>query len=617
MLRHISLFRNVPITRDGRIVTDLSPSEWAAYLRSESSSVECIYSEDAAYYRMPEPFVVEGDWDLLRTAEYGMLSVRTGTGGDDSPWFFWVDRTEPVSEDTETGVWQTARIVPAEDTWANRVGTFAVPDAFVMRRHMPRWDASGNPVYYHGAAQGTECIYSLETDSRLLGGDRVFGVRWFAILLVTTDGKMRIRVVANDMIPVTYPEGRSGEDGVIAGAGTLFNGTVYKDITAGDVQGIFQLDAFPFLDACLKSGTGMHGVVFEYPGTGFSLVKLYDMASEDYAFALDLKFESFGDIFSIDALTAVSQVTVDTGPKPSRQSGETYDVRNEPMMYTAPARLRKIVSGAGNTLADIPPDEMGTAGWSVAETIEPGGCMSMVFPTGSGGLRDQICAANAKGMLVTVPAPSLPVFQSAWKIYESLNKRSEDTVHTTKLTVDAVLTALGVVTTFIPLIGPAAKGVSAGARLVSRLTGIGLAGAGGSKLANTVMDHDLKMTSIRNSPCTVSAGSGLGAVLLSITGVRYAVLRADSSAMRSLEDQYYYYGYFVNRTERGMLNLRTRTLFDFIQTQGAQVRGVTGEDASRIAEILDAGVTVWHDPSKIGSGMAYENREIEDDTGTA
>ena len=120
---------------------------------------------------------------------------------------------------------------------------------------------------------------------------------------------------------------------------------------------------------------------------------------------------------------------------------------------------------------------------------------------------------------------------------------------------------------------------------------------------------------IRNSPATVkSGGSGLGAYVLNFIDVWYMTLKMDDQSMEKLRFMYYWFGYHVNRTFKGDIDLHTRTKFDFIKTSRAKVKGdLTAGAAKQIGAIFDQGVTIYHGPegyALIGTGDMVSNDEV-------
>ena len=95
----------------------------------------------------------------------------------------------------------------------------------------------------------------------------------------------------------------------------------------------------------------------------------------------------------------------------------------------------------------------------------------------------------------------------------------------------------------------------------------------------------------------------------------YITLKMDEQSMEKLRFMYYWFGYHVNRTFKGDIDLHTRTKFDFIKTSRAKVKGdLTAGAAKQIGAIFDAGVTIYHGPegyALIGTGDMVSNDEVE------
>ena len=124
-----------------------------------------------------------------------------------------------------------------------------------------------------------------------------------------------------------------------------------------------------------------------------------------------------------------------------------------------------------------------------------------------------------------------------------------------------------------------------------------------------------KQTTIKNSPCVMkSGGSGLTAVFRAMLDFYYLTLKADNVSMEKLRYMYYWFGYHVNRSFKGIINLETREIFDFIKTSGAKVKGdISAGEARQLAAIFDKGVTIYHGQdgyAKIGDGTMWNNDEV-------
>ena len=130
------------------------------------------------------------------------------------------------------------------------------------------------------------------------------------------------------------------------------------------------------------------------------------------------------------------------------------------------------------------------------------------------------------------------------------------------------------------------------------------------------VELDAKRVQIRNSPCNVkSTGSGYTNISWGLLDAHYVTLKMDDQSMEKLRFMYYWFGYHVNRTFKGDIDLHTRTKFDFIKTSRAKVKGdLTAGAAKQIGAIFDAGVTIYHGPegyALIGTGDMVSNDEVE------
>ena len=129
------------------------------------------------------------------------------------------------------------------------------------------------------------------------------------------------------------------------------------------------------------------------------------------------------------------------------------------------------------------------------------------------------------------------------------------------------------------------------------------------------VELDAKHVQIRNSPCVVkSSGSGVTAAIEGLVTMEYVTLKMDDQSMEKLRFMYYWYGYHVNRTFKGDIDLHTRSKFDFIKTSGAKVKGdLTAGAVKQIAAIFDKGVTIYHGAAGyelIGTGDMVSNDEV-------
>jgi hypothetical protein len=273
------------------------------------------------------------------------------------------------------------------------------------------------------------------------------------------------------------------------------------------------------------------------------------------------------------------------------------------MMYFTPARQRKIVTGMGGTVIDIPDIDAFRDTFTLQNVIDVNTAVTFVF----GGT--DIKEANAIGNLGSAEAATLPIFNSAWKSYEAISKVSDNMMFNAK---QLQTVANGVGGSAMSAAGGFLMGGPGGAVLG---LASGILGTVTGVYGNDV-ELQAKQTQIKNSPAVVkSGGSGLGAYVLNYIDVWYETMKLDDVSMEKLRFMYYWYGYHVNRMMKGDVELYTRRIFDFIKTSGAKVRGeLTAGAAKQIAAIFDRGVTIYHGKNgyvEIGQGQLINNDEVE------
>lgn len=106
---------------------------------------------------------------------------------------------------------------------------------------------------------------------------------------------------------------------------------------------------------------------------------------------------------------------------------------------------------------------------------------------------------------------------------------------------------------------------------------------------------DVKMKDINNIPPSVSKMGGN--IFFSFgnryTGISLIIKQIKPEYKRKLQDFFKCYGYKVNRVK--VPNLDTRTAFNYVQTESANITGrVPNEDLNELRAIFDGGVTLWH-----------------------
>ena len=662
-LNELKLFKNVKITSDYSVVHDMTPETWRQYLTGElyetnpdwnNDSPEIVFSQNVNYYRLPDTIRIEGNYDELRQATYGYLhdirGIRTPSFGT---IFFFVEdvrllkqasRLDSHREGTEeepvtyVDAVDVCELDIKVDVWSSYGGSFQLYDSYVERRHMDRWKNEGTaanpnwkPIYYPNAAQGVEGAYKQEAVEDLTPGK----------LITTLPEPFGTGIADMKFILVTYVDKSNGKLNTLIGFDVAFTPTsggwdtsykpVYKTF---DTKKYFCLE--DVLDGSLFTAAGL---VAEYVQSIVVLPELCGLSD-----SLEFNFNNGNPYFYFDENTQPFDFFDIVDPEPGAdlvwlhcegkmsdltflmlKNGTPVEVigpdhayagdpddpdttvyydEHEPMMYYAPARQRKIVTGMGGTVVDVPDVDAFQPLYRTQNIIDMNTAITLVY----GG--DDVKAANAIGNMGTTEAATLPIFNSAWKSYEAINKVSDTMLFNAKQMQTV--------------------GAGFGGSAMSAAGGFLMGGPGGAVLGlasgilGTVsnvygndVELDAKRLSIKNSPAVVkSGGSGLGAYILNFIDVWYMTLKMDDQSMEKLRFMYYWYGYHVNRTFKGDIDLHTRTKFDFIKTSGAKVKGdLTAGAAKEIGSIFDRGVTIYHGPegyALIGSGNMVANDEVNE-----
>lgn len=617
-LATVHLFGTVGITRDYSVVHDMTPDEWLSYLLDESRQDNRLTIENVNYNRIQDTLRIEHDYDLVRKMSYGCLEL--GTPGM-RPMFFWVDSCRLIKKNSKE--FDNPSAVPldvveltlSEDVWSNNSGKFELHDTYVERRHMDRWNEN-EPVYYSDASQGVDGSYLPESIQNMTPAKETelgdVELKYIVVSALDPKGQLKIYIGCEAKhggkpVPVyhTYKSRKFFTlkdvlDGSIYGGSEMVPAEGFG-ITADNVQSITVLPVIAGLTGCLK--------VFRAGDASYLSFNEIDPRFSGFSFgsgnSRDLGYITLN--FGIDNLDKLMQtVYSDVDPwKPNPVRGSTYKEQDEPMLYRAPARVRKIVTGTGGTVIDVPDIDCFRESYGMMNTFDLTGALTFVF----GG--SDIKEGNAIGNIGTVTAATLPIYNSAWKTYEAINRAGDKQMYNAKQLGMGISALFG-------------AAVTAGGAAVGGKAGGAISAGGGSSVIGNLMgiwqqgeEWDAKMTTLRNSPCTVtSTGSGMGAFVTDTIDFWYMVLKIDDVSYRKLEEQYYFYGYFMNRTERGSVRLRTRQLFDFIKTSRARVRGECNTDALQtIAQIFDSGVTIYHGAEGyeyIGEGMTKANNEVSE-----
>ena len=648
------LFSNVRITRDYSVVHDMDPETWYKYLTNtfaaddpnktirtnDTSPPVVLYSKSIDYYRLPETIRIQANYDEIRKATYGALlctdSILPSMNVPSFRYlFFWVDSVRLVKQTAEvTGTSPnrtSSDVVELDitlDAWSNKFSDAELYDSFILRRHEIRWwrDHSDpddpdawvyHPRYFPNAADDVGGAYDKSGEVQDLtppikytdsyGIVQHYHPRYIVINYLSNAGVVRFIV-----IPLLFNEENISESTVFtANSGSipymklldLLNGDVFTitGISAQDVQSIVMVPVMSNLNDkfVFQPGYGVYNA-------GSTELRAYDNGSKGWLAppnnSMQFLHEGLYDSYESDVDPDLPSFAYDA-------LHTSYNDTNEPMLYRSPARLRKIISGMGGTIINVPDIDAFQTKYTEQNIFDLSSAIMIVF----GG--NDIEAANAKGNLGTVDAASLPIFESAWKTYEAIQKTGDDIAFNALQVSTAVNGITGIATGVTGgVVGGAIAGGGVGAVAGGLIGGIGQAISTQTKYWSNSENLRAKRETIKNSPCTVvNSGSGLGAAIRNYVDVHFMVVKLDDVSLNKLRTQYYYYGYNVNMVVPGTIDTDLRKYFDYIETRGAQIRGdLNAEEASQIAAIFDRGVRIYHGPAgyvNIGAGMTLENPE--------
>ena len=640
ILTTITLYKNVKITRDYSVVHDMTPVEWMRYLENingdqagDPSPPEKVWSSGTVnYYRLPDVIRIEGKYDEIRKATYGSLSYLEGA--DYHLYFFWVDSVRLIKASTnDTSPRQdVVELTVTPDTWSNKFTDTKLYDSFIVRKHMGRWwrDHSDpddpdawvyHPRYFPNAADDVGGAYEPDGDVQDLtepldfssqGFNEPLDLRFIVVNCLDPNGQQRFVIglsVVSEWYGEEYPVYADYSNGhKFFSLGELMSGTAFTaaGITADYVQSI---TVTPYMEA-------IRGAV------------RYGFAGGVSYLYLDDTYIPFAQSFTVGGSGAVKYIAssnqfwrmqrgmysrhteiIDPAAPDFMYDGQDpllaqYSDDNEPMMFRMPARQRRVVSGMGGTITDIPDIRAFEDTYTCQNLFEMDQALMLVY----GG--QNVEKANALGNMGTVTAASLPIYNSAWKSYQAIQKAGDDIQYNAQ----QVQSAVGMVS---GTLSGAAMGALTTANPAGAIAGAAGGIAGGvTQMWSNSENLRAKRETIKNSPCTVkSGGSGLAAYMLDYIDVHYMVLKLDDVSLDKLRIQYYYYGYNINAVNPGEVDTAVRRYFDYIETRGARIRGdVNADEAQEIAAAFDRGVRIYHgyDGYKmIGAGMTMENPERE------
>ena len=645
-LHTIKLWKKVNITPDYSIVHDWTPDEWLSRLNGDNgipAVATRVWTGSVNYYRLPDVIRIEAPYDSIRQATYGSIEgARQGIVGRteayERPMFFWVKKVRLVKECAAitsvvggTVEQDVVELEIAPDVWTNNQGKFELFDSFVERRHMNRWKEGSSPgtydpLYYPSAEQGVEGARLVESVQKLLKESKLYWhqgqadeasitiyPRSFIVNVIDTNGQLdRLLFIDPAFVTPVYETYNTCR---YLGLSDLLDGTLYTAIglTADFVQSIVALP-FDWLSGSLEYTDSGGTKYLHLKDTAFSSGLFAKHTSGGYAWVSITP--NYGG--SSETAVTLTPTAPDLTYLPGTDPTGAYDHdEHEPMMFRSPARIRKIVTGMGGEVLSIPDVNAFavTLGMMLMNDISGAVILVRVQRSGSPSGVSAYLSPNVEGEMGVIECSTLPIYNSAWKSYEAINKIGDEIAYNAH---QAAAVANGVAAGASgAIMGVAGTGSPLGA-VLGVFTG-GVSTAAG--MYSTAEELRAKQVTIRNSPANVkSGGSGLAAYSeMNMPFPVYVTVKMDDQSMEKLRSSYYWYGYQVNRTFKGAIDLQVRRFFDYIKTDGARVRGdLNMDDASAIAAIFDKGVTIVHthsDAANYGyisqniAGELYNNDE--------
>lgn len=634
ILTGITLYKNVKITRDYSVVHDMTPLEWMRYLENigsvqtgdPSPPVRVWSSGTVNYYRLPDVIRVEGKYDDIRAATYGMLIYNEGA--DTHIYFFWVDtvRLVKVSTTDTAPRLDVVELSVTLDTWSTNQGKFKLYDSHVVRRHIDRWTWIGTSPFYYVMNEAVLQYSgdSIDTENRVnaiakriipqatvLG--RSWDIRFMVVCLVNGNGGVGYCMGGwaydpTDKIlkPLYIKNANPNQTVPLMNLQSIRNGEIPAIVNAavGDIQSILII-APPkvAIDAITSTyNNGVYGLCPCIDGDDVDFFATYGLpgrgsqapVGSGYFLSMVLSINAvkkgMQDPMTVE-LAQYYEVGPDYSTSPHLDGGNrpdptwTHIDSYEPMLYRSPAQFRQVVNKLGTVIYKVPDILTMQKKYTVVNTIDVNTGAIMVY----GG--DDPEKANGSGNIGAMQCPSLPITSSAWKNYQAIQKTGDDIVYNAKQTQAIVSTLTG-----------AAGGAAAGAFVTGGNpagAAVGLAGGivnGVTGYWSNSEELRAKRNVIRNSPGIVKAGSdGLGGGFNDYYDIRLQTVVVPAKIRNILDMQYFFFGYNVDEYTPGEIPLHTRYSFDYIETRRANVRGdINAEVSTEISAIFDRGVRIYH-----------------------
>jgi hypothetical protein len=562
----VRLCSNVPLSNNYQHQRTFSSiSEQSNYFLAKVSHVylEFTYQRDSGSIRVP------AEYDLLYDCNYLMFRNNNYSG----KWFyaFITDKVYKNPNMTE--------IHFEIDVWNTWYFDLQIKPSYVVREHVPRWNADGTPRI-HMADEGLD--YGSEYEVMKIDNYKPYGnVFWLVIVakekMDTNQNGEIVPMINGSPQPLSYyvhPFMLDGSTPTVNIQGMNIGLSAVSDVLLnlykqdGAVGNIVSLYVTEYIGIDFFEMDGVisipdmniveHVTIQDATNTFNTLYVANVNQYEEHIKDLGDKYSGFANVEESKLLMYPYSVTILTDMK-----GNQQEIRNE---YIKSPNLRLGIKGSIGTSNKV---SYQVKDYNMTESSIPH----------SG-------AVSLENAIINNSPNDVPIITDLLSAYLQGNR---NTIENQKNSIAFNGT--------MNMLGGAFSGI--GQALQRNAGGVAETGFGMvSAYGNTnlqLQGLQAKQSDINNVPAQISKMGGNTAFDFgnSIKGVYVVKKQIKYEYRKRLGDYFKMYGYKINELKTP--NLRSRQHFNYIQTVGANIVGdVPAPDLEKIRSMFDNGVTLWH-----------------------
>ena len=625
MYSNVTFFKDCGFDRRHANVRDFaSRSAQLAWFESRTAQANWL----ANYDKVQNAIKMEIPYE--DAVQYSYLAVDYGADLGFRDYCF-IDSVEIVNDTTvrfrvTVDPWQTYMFKPdGSKGWE-------LERSFVVRAHLDRWkpdaDTPSMSIYPREGIDGYQEVTAVsEIAFQVMDDDLqpIPGYHWmFVFLAMTVSKKIGDESVRTNVGYFIVPCIKEDYDmKVYWGQGTEHPFPTLNELMEGDFveqlgidpTTIMSMGIAPFAGfqptSCTKDASGIHIAAFN--PYGYTELRLARMTPSSTRYLLS---PAFKENTRPENPMVWALFTSGAPTKPTRPAGGWASLKEnagfEPMYYLSPVRTVSLYSPSGSKLLDIPDSALlkGNGSIKIGVSGVPS-ASGYTYRLVVGGLVDGVDegespypAYDAVGCACECPDDKLDIATNDWQTYVTTQMDTTRKLNNAKMAATATK---GVANTVANLFNPLNWG-----SILTDAT---------STVVDTTMieaTERLNEQGIRNQSAGLLS-SGVGTGLLYTTSIlpQLVTTYADEATRQAFIRKIVYQGYSVNRY--WTVDIRSRYVFNYVQTVGAVVRGDMPEDRRQeIADIFNAGVTIWHDDFEYDTDTANVERSLVDadpDTG--